>query len=102
MSFANIEPDVSVTITTVAARCSAATVRSGRPSATSSAASASSASSAGMWRAQPTRAGHARQHVDVRVADGVAALPPLRDDVGGQRERDSTSPTNSSGARKLI
>jgi hypothetical protein len=54
-SFASIDPDVSVTITTVACRCSAATVRSGRPSATSSAASASSASAAGRWRAQPTR-----------------------------------------------
>jgi hypothetical protein len=54
-SFAFIEPDMSVTITTVAARCSAATVRSGRPSATSSDASASSASAAGMWRAQPAR-----------------------------------------------
>jgi hypothetical protein len=55
MSLANIEPDVSVTITTVAARCSAATVRSGRPSATSSAASASSASRAGTCRPQPMR-----------------------------------------------
>ena len=55
-SVANIEPEVSVTITTIACRCSAATVRSGRASAISSAISASRASSAGMWRVQPTRA----------------------------------------------
>src|SRR4051794_4160770 len=49
-SVAVIEPDVSVTSTTVASRRSAATVRCGRASAISSAARASSASSAGRWR----------------------------------------------------
>jgi hypothetical protein len=50
---ASIEPDVSVTMITVASSRLAATVRSGRASATSSAASASSASSAGRWRSGP-------------------------------------------------
>ena len=49
-SLASIEPDVSVTMITVASSRLAATVRSGRAIATSSAASASSASSAGRWR----------------------------------------------------
>ena len=49
-SLASIEPEVSVTMITVASSRLAATVRSGRASATSSAANASSASSAGRWR----------------------------------------------------
>ena len=55
-SLAFIEPEMSVTITTVAARCGAATVRCGRASAITSVASASRISSGGMWRRQPGRA----------------------------------------------
>ena len=55
-SVAFIEPEMSVTITTLAARCGAATVRCGRASATISAVSASSSSSGGRWRRQPGRA----------------------------------------------
>jgi hypothetical protein len=46
-SFAFIEPETSVTIITVAARCGAATVRCGRASAITSVASASRMSSGG-------------------------------------------------------
>ena len=46
-SVASIEPDVSVTIITVALRCGAATVRCGRASATIRVAIASSTSSGG-------------------------------------------------------
>ena len=55
-SSAFIEPEVSVTIITVAARCGAATVRCGRASATTRAASAPSTSSGGRCRRQPGRA----------------------------------------------
>ena len=55
-SVAFIEPETSVTIITVAARCGAATVRCGRASATTIAASASSSSSGGRCRRQPGRA----------------------------------------------
>ncbi len=54
-SVAFIEPEMSVTIITVAARCGDATVRCGRASATTSAPSASSRSSGGRWRRQPGR-----------------------------------------------
>jgi hypothetical protein len=54
-SVAFIDPETSVTIITVAARCGAATVRSGRARATTSAASASASNSGGRWRRQPGR-----------------------------------------------
>ena len=54
-SLAFIEPETSVTIMTVAARCGAATVRCGRASAMTSAASASSTNTGGRWRRQPGR-----------------------------------------------
>ena len=54
-SVAFIEPEMSVTITTFAARWGAATVRCGRARATTSVASASSSSSGGRCRRQPGR-----------------------------------------------
>jgi hypothetical protein len=50
-----IEPEMSVTIITVAARWGAATVRCGRASATISAVSAASTSSGGRCRRKPGR-----------------------------------------------
>ena len=55
-SVAFIEPEMSVTIITVAARSGAATVRCGRASATTSAASATSSSAGGTCRRRPGRA----------------------------------------------
>jgi hypothetical protein len=55
-SVAAIEPEMSVTMITLAARWGAATVRCGRASATISAASAASSSRNGTWRRQPGRA----------------------------------------------
>jgi hypothetical protein len=52
---ARIEPEVSITSITVAARCGAATVRCGRAAATMRAASAMRSSSAGRCRRQPGR-----------------------------------------------
>jgi hypothetical protein len=54
-SVAFIEPEMSVTIITVAARSGDATVRCGRASATIMAVSASSSSSGGRCRRQPGR-----------------------------------------------
>ena len=56
-SVAFIEPEMSVTITMLAARWGAATVRCGRASATISPHSAISSSSGGRCRRQPGRVG---------------------------------------------
>ena len=81
-SLASIEPDVSVTMITVASSRLAATVRSGRAIATSSAAKREQRQQRRQV-AQRARRRDRGEDVDVRVADREPAPAPLRGDVGG-------------------
>ena len=90
-SFATIEPEVSITRTTVA--CSRGTLRAtaGRAIPISAKATASAKTSGGMKRrfcAVPLFGSTEREHVQVREADGVAGTAPLDEHIGEQRERD--------------
>ena len=76
-SSACIEPETSITSTIVASSRSASRVTLGRAKPTSSVARASRKSARPAWRRHERVLDDAREHVEVRVADGVLARPPL-------------------------